>query len=151
MRLNRRTLLAAVAVLALAGSPRAVRAAEDPAVAPITKLYAKFEEALRNGAGDVKSRLDVVGPTLAETFDTASMVRVAVGPKWKTFRPEQQGALFPGVAIDLVQLFPLPIRYTYPLRIRVLVRDPEKIFSFFTNSCRFLSRIRENCIILLHW
>ncbi|MEH3119868.1 MAG: ABC transporter substrate-binding protein [Methylorubrum populi] len=94
MRLNRRSLLAAAAALAVsAGTPRVVRAAEDPAVEPIKRLYAKFEEALKNGAGDLKSRLAVVGDTLAETFDTPVMVRTAVGPKWKSFKPEQQQAL----------------------------------------------------------
>lgn len=93
MRLNRRTLLAAAAVLAVSGTPQSVRAAEDPAVEPIKRLYAKFEEALKNGAGDLKSRLAIVGETLAATFDTSAMVRTAVGPKWKTFKPEQQDAL----------------------------------------------------------
>ena len=93
MRLNRRTLLAAAAALAVSGTPHAVRAAEDPAVEPIKRLYAKFEEALKNGAGDLKSRLAIVGDTLAATFDTPAMVRTAVGPKWKTFKPEQQDAL----------------------------------------------------------
>ncbi|MCG5247039.1 MlaC/ttg2D family ABC transporter substrate-binding protein [Methylorubrum extorquens] len=94
MRLNRRSLLAAaVAMLALTATPHPVRAADDPAVAPIRRLYAKFEEALKNGAGDLKSRLAIVGETLAETFDTPAMVRTAVGPKWKTFKPEQQDAL----------------------------------------------------------
>lgn len=93
MRLNRRTLLAAAAALAVSGTPHAVRAAEDPAVEPIKRLYAKFEEALKNGAGDLKSRLAIVGDTLAATFDTPAMVRTAVGPKWKTFKPEQQEAL----------------------------------------------------------
>ncbi len=93
MRLNRRTLLAAAAILAAAGTPQIVRAAEDPAVEPIKRLYAKFEEALKNGAGDLKSRLAIVGDTLAATFDTPAMVRTAVGPKWKTFKPEQQDAL----------------------------------------------------------
>jgi len=93
VRLTRPILLGAAAILSVAAGPRAGRAADDPAVAPVIRLYAKFEEALKNGAGDVKGRLDVVGPTLAETFDTPSMVRVAVGPKWKTFTPEQQGAI----------------------------------------------------------
>ena len=93
MRLNRRTLLAAAAALAVSGTPRIARAAEDPAVEPIKHLYAKFEEALKNGAGDLKSRLAIVGDTLAATFDTPAMVRTAVGPKWKTFKPEQQDAL----------------------------------------------------------
>jgi phospholipid transport system substrate-binding protein len=94
VRLNRRTLLAAaLATVAASGTPQIVRAAEDPAVEPIRRLYAKFEEALKNGAGDLKSRLAIVGDTLAATFDTPAMVRTAVGPKWKTFKPEQQEAL----------------------------------------------------------
>ena len=93
MRLNRRSFLAAAALLAVLGAPDAVQAADDPAVAPIQRLYAKFEEALKNGAGDLKSRLAIVGDTLAETFDTPAMVRTAVGPKWKSFKPEQQDAL----------------------------------------------------------
>ena len=98
MRLNRRTLLAAAAVLAVSGAPQAAKAVDDPAagdpaVEPIRRLYAKFEEALKNGAGDLKARLAIVGDTLAATFDTASMVRTAVGPKWKSFKPEQQEAL----------------------------------------------------------
>ncbi|MRI55832.1 ABC transporter substrate-binding protein [Methylobacterium sp. DB1607] len=94
MRLNRRTLLAAaLATVAASGTPQIVRAAEDPAVELIRRLYAKFEEALKNGAGDLKSRLAIVGDTLAATFDTPAMVRTAVGPKWKTFKPEQQEAL----------------------------------------------------------
>ncbi len=93
MRLNRRTLLATAALLAVAGAPKIARAAEDPAVEPIKRLYAKFEEALKNGAGDLRSRLAIVGETLAATFDTPAMVRTAVGPKWKTFTPEQQDAL----------------------------------------------------------
>ncbi len=105
MRLNRRTLLAAVAVFALAGAPRDLRAAEDPAVAPITKLYAKFEEALKNGAGDLKTRLATVGDTLAATFDTKAMVATAVGPKWKTFKPEQQAALTEAFGTYFVTLY----------------------------------------------
>lgn len=93
MRLNRRTLLAAAAALAVSATPRIACAAEDPAVAPIQRLYAKFEEALKNGAGDLKSRLAIVGDTLAATFDMPAMVRTAVGPKWKSFKPEQQEAL----------------------------------------------------------
>lgn len=94
MRLTHRRAagLAAAALAATLGAAP-VRAAEDPAVAPIKRLYAAFETVLRNGAGTVKARVDAVGPTLAETFDTAAMVPVAVGPKWKSFSPEQQGTL----------------------------------------------------------
>ncbi|MBK3401726.1 ABC transporter substrate-binding protein [Methylorubrum populi] len=106
MRLNRRTLLAAaLATVAASGTPQIVRAAEDPAVEPIRRLYAKFEEALKNGAGDLKSRLAIVGDTLAATFDTAAMVRTAVGPKWKTFKPEQQEALTEAFSKYFVTLY----------------------------------------------
>ena len=106
MRLNRRTLLAAaLATVAASGTPQIVRAAEDPAVEPIRRLYAKFEEALKNGAGDLKSRLAIVGDTLAATFDTPAMVRTAVGPKWKTFKPEQQEALSEAFSKYFVTLY----------------------------------------------
>ena len=93
MRLNRRIVRAlACAALILAGGPSA-RAADDPAVEPVRKLYAKVEEALKSEASDLKSRVDAIGPTLKEVFDADSMVRVAVGPKWKSLKPEQQGAV----------------------------------------------------------
>ena len=91
MRLTHR--LAAAALASALFAPPAAHAADDAAVAPIRRLYAAFETALKDGAGTVKARVDAVGPTLAETFDTAAMVPVAVGPKWKGFTPEQQGTL----------------------------------------------------------
>ncbi|MET0258547.1 MAG: ABC transporter substrate-binding protein [Methylobacterium sp.] len=97
MRLTRRSLstfaLLVAGALALAGSPQGALAADDPAVAPVTKLYGKVEEALKSGASDLKSRIDVIGPTFREVFDTPAMVPVAVGPKWKALKPEQQGAI----------------------------------------------------------
>lgn len=97
MRLTRRSLstlaLLVGGAIALAGTPQGVRAADDPAVAPVTKLYGKVEEALKGGASDLKSRIDIIGPTFKEVFDTPAMVPVAVGPKWKTFKPEQQSAV----------------------------------------------------------
>lgn len=66
-------------------------AADDPAVATIKTVYASFETALK-GDG-VKERLAAIEKTMAETFDFPAMVRIAVGAKWKSFTPEQQGAL----------------------------------------------------------
>ncbi len=91
MRLTRRVLSVAAALFLFGTAP--VLAADDPAIATVTKLYGTVESALKSGASDVKSRVDAVGPTFAEVFDTATMARIAVGPKWKSFTPEQQGAV----------------------------------------------------------
>ena len=94
MRLIRRTLVA-LALSGLAASLAAgpVRAADDPAVKTVESLYASFDTALKTGAKDVKTRAEAIGPAMKESFDFPAMVRVAVGPKWKSFTPEQQGAL----------------------------------------------------------
>ncbi|MCJ2033574.1 phospholipid-binding protein MlaC [Methylobacterium sp. J-068] len=91
MRLKRVVLAGLVAGL-LQVVP-AAHAADDPAVAAITKVYGTFETALKESPKDVKARAAGIGPTLNDTFDFPAMVRVAVGPKWKTLTPEQQGAL----------------------------------------------------------
>ncbi|MCJ2082918.1 phospholipid-binding protein MlaC [Methylobacterium sp. J-090] len=80
-----------VAGLLAAGCP--ARAADDPAVGTVRTLYTSFEAALKGGPGDARTRAAAIGPTLKETIDFPAMVRVAVGPKWKGFTPEQQGAL----------------------------------------------------------
>lgn len=136
MRLNRRTLLAAAALLAAAGTPQAADAAENPtagdsAVEPIRRLYAKFEEALKNGAGDLKARLAIVGETLAATFDTAGMVRVAVGPKWKSFTPEQQRALTEAFGTYFVTLYANRLSQaaggTFEIKPKSEARGPNRI------------------------
>lgn len=66
---------------------------KDPAVATVRSIYSSFEVAIRDGGGSVKDRLAAIEQTMAETFDFPAMVRVAVGPKWASFTPEQQGAL----------------------------------------------------------
>ena len=90
MRLNRHILFSLVAMLAFAAPGRA---AADAAVEPVQKLITKVEETVKNGAGDLKARVDAIGPTLIESFDTAAMVPVAYGPKWKALKPEQQSAV----------------------------------------------------------
>lgn len=89
MRLTRALLAAALAGMLLA---QPLRAAEDAAVQGVRTLYARFEVALKDG-GDAKVRAGAIGPTMAETFDFPAMIRGAVGPRWKSFTPEQQGAL----------------------------------------------------------
>ncbi|GJE45779.1 MlaC/ttg2D family ABC transporter substrate-binding protein [Methylobacterium soli] len=94
MRLIRRTLVAlALSGLAAGAAAMPARAADDPAVRTVESLYANFQAALQTGAKDVKARVEAIGPAMKESFDFPAMVRVAVGPKWKSFTPEQQGAL----------------------------------------------------------
>lgn len=73
--------------------PLAARAADDPAVGVVRTLYTSFETALKGGPGDVRTRAAAIGATLTETIDFPAMARVAVGPTWKGFSPEQQGSL----------------------------------------------------------
>lgn len=88
MRLIRSVLLA----LALAAAP-AAQAADDPALATVTTLYGSFDAAVKAGAGTLQQRLDAVGPAMERSFDFPAMVRLAVGPQWASFTPEQQAAL----------------------------------------------------------
>lgn len=91
MRLNR-IVLAGLMVGLLQTIPVA-RAAEDAAVDSISKVYTTFETALKEAPKDVGARAASIGPTVGEAFDFPAMIRLAAGPKWKTFTPEQQGAL----------------------------------------------------------
>lgn len=93
MRLTRIAAATLAACILSTGLPVSAQAPGDPAVRTIRTLYAGFEAALKDGTGDARSRAAVIGGMLAETFDFPAMVRTAVGPKWKTFSPEQQGAL----------------------------------------------------------
>ncbi len=96
MRLNRHILLVLAALLALSTGIAPGRAADDPAIVPVNKLIAKVEEIGKANLGDLKSRAEALGPTLIEVFDTAAMLPVAYGPKWKSLKPEQQSALAEG-------------------------------------------------------
>ncbi|KQP94160.1 toluene tolerance protein [Methylobacterium sp. Leaf113] len=91
MRLKRVAVASLVAAHLLLGS--AAHATDDPAATSIGKVYATFESALKNAPKDVGARAGTIGPTLGEAFDFPAMIRLATGAKWKTFTPEQQGAL----------------------------------------------------------
>jgi phospholipid transport system substrate-binding protein len=86
-------VLRAGLVACLLSAGVAAHAADDPAVVSVRTLYGSFETALKAGPGDVRTRATAIGPTLAETMDFPAMVRIAVGPKWQGFTPEQQAAL----------------------------------------------------------
>lgn len=86
-------VLRAGLVAGLLSAGFAARAADDPAVGTVRTLYGSFEAALKVAPGDVRTRAAAIGPTLADTMDFPAMVRIAVGPKWQVFTPEQQAAL----------------------------------------------------------
>lgn len=105
MRLTRGILAALVAALLLGAGPRPARAADDPAVAPVRKLYATIEATLKGGAGDVGQRVEAVSATFHETFDFPAMARVAVGPKWKALTPDQQGAVTEALSAYFIAMY----------------------------------------------
>ena len=82
---------ALLAVLTLV--PALSWAADDPAVQTVRDLYAAFTTALNNGPGPLPARVEAVGPAMDKAFDFPVMARVAVGSKWSSFTPEQQGAV----------------------------------------------------------
>ena len=87
MRLIRLGLIA----LALAAGP--ARAADEPALETVRKVYARFEETVRSGVPPLPERVAAVRPVLEETFDFPAMVKLAVGQPWAGFTPEQQAAV----------------------------------------------------------
>ena len=91
MRLNR--IVLAGLMVGLLQTISVARAADNAAVDSISKVYTTFETALKEAPKDVGARAASIGPTVGEAFDFPAMIRLAAGPKWKTFTPEQQGAL----------------------------------------------------------
>lgn len=85
------------------------QAADDPAVQSVKALYATFETALTGGTGPVQERAARIGPALAAAFDFPTMARVAVGPAWTGFTPEQQDAV--------TQAFDRYVAATYATRL----------------------------------
>ena len=81
-----------VGLALLAGLLPAV-AADDPAVAVVEGIYARFSATMKDGPGTLKDRIDAVGPVLERNVDFPAMVRLAIGAKWGSFTPEQQAAV----------------------------------------------------------
>ena len=90
--LPRRTFLRALPFLLCIKS--AFTGESDPAVARIRAfcdvLLATMKQATALG---VKGRYKRLEPAVRTTYDLPAMTRIAVGPPWKTFTPDQQVAL----------------------------------------------------------
>ncbi len=66
----------------------------DPAVARIDSFYGTLLDTMKQAQRmPVKARYDKLEPAVRSTFDLAAMTRIAVGPQWTTFGPDDQKAL----------------------------------------------------------
>jgi len=83
-------LLCAVAVLPYSVSLRA--AAPDPAAVPVQTLTAALLQSMKSGA-PMAERYRQLEPVVAQVFALPLVTRLAVGPEWSSFSPEQQKAL----------------------------------------------------------
>ncbi len=92
LRLSMIGLVAATAIVLLGAWP--VRAeAPSAASARIEKYYEDLMPTIRQANRlTVRERDKRFAPAITGAFDLATMTRLAVGPAWKTFSPEQQSA-----------------------------------------------------------
>jgi phospholipid transport system substrate-binding protein len=83
-------VLCAMLSLSVAGrSPAA--AAADPAVAPVQTLSDALLQSMRAGATlSIAERYRQLEPVIAQVFDLPLVTRLAVGPAWTSFTPDQQ-------------------------------------------------------------
>jgi phospholipid transport system substrate-binding protein len=94
MSLSRRIALALpLAILARSGGAAAADAGSAP-----TALIERFYDALLGVMRQAKQlsfdeRYNRLAPTISQTFDLGLMTRIAVGPSWTQFGPDQQQRL----------------------------------------------------------
>jgi phospholipid transport system substrate-binding protein len=80
-------------VLVLFDSPRSVAQAPSAAVVKIQTYYQELMPTIRQaGRLSVRERDRRFWPVITAVFDLPTMTRLAVGPAWKSFSPEQQEA-----------------------------------------------------------
>ena len=85
-------LLTAVVCLSLAESARA--ASSDPAVNQVQALTAALLKSMRAGATiSMAERYKQLEPVVEQVFAMPLVTRLAVGPQWASFPPDQQQAL----------------------------------------------------------
>src|SRR6516162_5558983 len=85
-------LLTAVVCLSLAESARA--ASSDPAVNQVQALTAALLKSMHAGAAiSMAERYKQLEPAIEQVFAMPLVTRLAVGPQWASFPPDQQQAL----------------------------------------------------------
>ncbi|WP_049974232.1 ABC transporter substrate-binding protein [Azospirillum sp. B4] len=82
--------LAGISLPAAAQQAEAQQAA-DPAVAKVKTFYDTLLSCMKQAKQlGVKGRAEKLDPVIKATFDLATMTRLAVGPAWEKFSPDQQ-------------------------------------------------------------
>ena len=85
-------LLAAVFCVGLADSVRA--ASSDPAVSPVQTLTDSLLKSMHAGTTiSMAERYKQLQPVIEQVFALPLVTRLAVGPEWANFQPDQQKAL----------------------------------------------------------
>jgi phospholipid transport system substrate-binding protein len=91
--LTRRTLLAAVAVMASARSAPA-QPADMGLAQPLADLYAALEAVMRAGhTTPFPQRFDILAPVVDRVFDLETVLKVSVGMRWDGMDPASRARL----------------------------------------------------------
>src|SRR5262249_41805263 len=86
--------IVAAAAMAVLGALPALGQAPSGAAAHIEKYYADLMPTIGQAARlSVRERDKRFAPAITSAFDLATMTRLAVGPPWRSFSPEQQAAV----------------------------------------------------------
>ena len=89
-----RATIASIAALALGLPPASQAAATDPAATQIEAFDAQLIDVMKDAKSlGMQGRYRRLEPVVAHAFDTATMVRFAVGPTWTTIPEAQQAEL----------------------------------------------------------
>ncbi len=86
--------IAAMTTAVLTGAPALRAQGASAAAARIETYYQELMPTIKQaGRLTVRERDKRFGPAITATFDLATMTRLAVGPPWRNFSPEQKAAV----------------------------------------------------------
>ncbi|HEV2956847.1 MAG TPA: ABC transporter substrate-binding protein, partial [Xanthobacteraceae bacterium] len=86
--------IAAMAAVGLLGAPAVRAQTASPAAAHIETYYRELLATIKQaGRLSVRERDKRFAPAITAAFDLATMTRLAVGPPWRSFTPEQKAAV----------------------------------------------------------
>ena len=88
------TAVAAITAAVLSGAPALRAQTASAAAARIETYYQQLMPTIKQaGRLSVRERDKRFTPAITATFDLATMTRLAVGPPWRNFSPEQKAAV----------------------------------------------------------
>ena len=125
-------LAGAMAGLIAAASPPARAALADPAAAQVDALDAALLSAMKAGkAAGAEGRYRTLAPAVARTFDSPTMIRIAVGLGWSNIPAGQQQALAEAfqrlTAASYAHNFDAYAGERFEVDPNVLTRGPDKV------------------------